>query len=375
MRQTVGLELTKPLDHVQQQDEAIGLLVEEFDKLVADNRFSWFSNVRFIKQLGCGGQGSVFLAERCGADGFQVPVAVKFYSPDRYSCLEEYDNDMVRVAEVATKVSQIRHHNLLGINHFLNRDRVRVMVMEWVQGIDLRRLLTARYYGVVKERVSRKMWDVYNNQLVTAGPVQPRLRAEVTLSILKDLVNSLVALHDEGIIHSDIKPSNIMLTRNGSSKLIDIGSSVRQGEKSWRHGCTPAYAAVDVLEGAAPSVESDLVSLGYLALELLTGKPLFPEIEDLDSLIEAKRKMELEFVDQLPDDLDDGQGVTDVLACLLRAQRFVAPAGVSTSELIQEMLTEVSQDNSSSMIKVWIEELWELEESSLLAAENPTGSP
>ena len=362
MPHTVGSDLTKSVGVLDERSLETEPLTQKYNQLIAGDRFSWNSNVKFLRTLGTGGQGTVFLSERFGADGFQVPVAVKVFSPDRYSSPKEYDDDMARIADVATSVSQIRHRNLLGINHFLNRDRIRVMIMEWVQGYDLRRLLTSRCYGIVKQRVSRKMWEVYNEQLVTCGPVQPRFRAQVTLMIMKEIVESLVALHDEGIIHGDIKPSNIMLNRAGSAKLIDIGSAVRQGEKSWRNGCTPTYASVDVLKGAAPTAESDLVSLGYTAMELLTGKPLFSDVLDLATLIDSKRQLENDFIECLPEEVLGDDNLIDLLACLLRSERFVAPAGFCATDLVQEMLVDVQTATPTSLIKVWVDELWEVDQ-------------
>ena len=77
------------------------------------------------------------------------------------------------------------------VQNFLDRDRIRMMVMEWVEGFDLRRLLTPKMYGVVKRRVSQKRWEYINEVLVTAGPVQPRFKAGVAIAIVRDCLEAL----------------------------------------------------------------------------------------------------------------------------------------------------------------------------------------
>ena len=128
-------------------------LIGRYDKLVSEQRLSWTTHLRLLRKLGAGGQGVVYLTERRGADGFTLPVALKIFSPERYGSPEEYDADMARIGRVSAKVARIQHENLLVVQNFLDRERVRLMVMEWVEGFDLRRLLTPKMYGVVKSRV------------------------------------------------------------------------------------------------------------------------------------------------------------------------------------------------------------------------------
>ena len=136
-----------------------GPLCDRYEEILREKRHSWTTHLRLLKKLGSGGQGVVYLTERRGSDGFTLPVALKVFSPERYATPIHYDSDMSRMGRVAAKVAQIQHENLIVVENFLDRDRIRMMVMEWVEGFDLRRLLTPKMFGIVKERFSQKRWD------------------------------------------------------------------------------------------------------------------------------------------------------------------------------------------------------------------------
>ena len=121
-------------------------LIGTYDSLVDQKRLSWTTHLRLMRRLGAGGQGVVYLTERRGADSFTLPVALKIFSPERYRSPAHYDSDMGRLGRVAAKVARIQHENLLVVENFLDRERIRMMVMEWVEGYDLRRLLTCLLY-------------------------------------------------------------------------------------------------------------------------------------------------------------------------------------------------------------------------------------
>ena len=263
-------------------------MLESYEQIIAGKKQSWTTHLRFMKKLGSGGQGEVYLTQRRGADDFTLPVALKVFSPERYPTLEEYEEDMARMARVASKVARIQHENLLQVENFLERDQIRMMVMEWVEGFDLRRLLTPKMFGLLKQRVSEKRWNHVNDVLVTSGPVQPRFKAGAAVAVVRDCLESLAAMHRNGIVHGDVKPGNIMLKRTGHAKMIDIGSAFDMEDRPSKRACTPSYAAIEVLEGRENTQQSDLASLGYVAIELLAGRPLFPDVKGLGSLLKAK---------------------------------------------------------------------------------------
>src|SRR5262249_46205657 len=147
------------------------------------------------------------------------------FSPERYPDARAYDEAMGHIAHIAARVAQIQQDNLLDVHNFVDRNRIRLMEMEWVDGYDLGRLLTQETLERTRFRVSARRWEHLNNVVLTAGPTQPRLKPGIAIAILRDCLSALAALHREGIVHGDVKPANIMLKRTGNAKIIDIGSA------------------------------------------------------------------------------------------------------------------------------------------------------
>ncbi|MDY0168310.1 MAG: serine/threonine-protein kinase [Thermoguttaceae bacterium] len=264
-------------------------LVARYKQILDQPRLSWTEHHQLIRLLGAGGQGIVFLSERRGTDSFTLPVAIKVFSPERYEDERSYDEAMGRMAQVAAHVAQIQQDNLLDVHNWIDRDRIRLMEMEWVDGFDLKQLLTRKMLEWIHYHVSNKRWRYINQVIVTAGPVQPRVKPGVAIAIVRDCLAALAALHRHGIVHGDLKPSNIMLKRTGNAKIVDLGSAFELSNPPARRSCTPTYAAPEVLDGEPCTPRSDLASLGYALIEMLSGSPPFAGLSSYQELLEAKR--------------------------------------------------------------------------------------
>lgn len=226
--------------------------------------------------LGKGGQGRVFLTERRGADGFDFVAAIKLFSPGSYSSVAKYEAAMRRIARVASLVAQAHHPNLVDVLFFEQRYGVRMMLMELVDGFDLRRLLKPAMHDKLRKSAPDYLWDEINKDLVTFGRPQLRMRPGFAVAIVRDCLAGLALLHRRRIVHGDIKPSNIMVDRiSGHAKLVDLGSAFDLDDTQRQRFFTPAYAAPEVLERRQWTPQSDLASLGYVLIELLAGRRLF----------------------------------------------------------------------------------------------------
>ena len=275
-------------------------VLARYSRLVQERKLTWTAHYHFSRMLGFGGQGVVFLTERQGADGFNLPTAVKIFSPEAFVKAADYDEAMLRVATVSSRVAQIQQDNLLDVHDFIDRDRIRLMFMEWIDGYDLKRLMTPEMMTQLQHNATPDRWEYLNNVVVTHGPTRPRLKPGIAVAIVRECLAALAALHRAGIVHGDIKPSNIMLKRTGNAKIIDIGSAFAMDSPPAVQTCTPPYAAPEVLDQQPATPQSDLASLGYVLLELLAGRSLLPDVKELPELIEAKRNLPRRLHEILP---------------------------------------------------------------------------
>ncbi|MCA9127617.1 MAG: serine/threonine protein kinase [Planctomycetales bacterium] len=275
-------------------------LIDRYEKLLEHRRVHWTTYHKFQRELGKGGQGIVYLSERNGADGFNQPVAMKVFSPERFPSVMSYKSAMERLARVASRIATIQHDNLLDVQDFVDQNQIRIMVMEWIDGYDLRQLMDPQRLMLAQRLSSTSRWEYINNVIATFGPQQCRFKAGVAVAIVRDCLAALAAMHRERVVHGDIKPANIMLKRTGHAKLIDMGSAFELDDPPPKRTCTPLYAAPEVLEGSNCTPRSDLASLGYVLVELLAGHPCFDNDSNLRELLEAKRRFPKRMREILP---------------------------------------------------------------------------
>jgi serine/threonine-protein kinase len=340
-------------------------LLGHYQSIIDDQRLSWTEHHRLIRPLGAGGQGTVYLSQRRGTDNFTLPVALKVFSPERYEDERSYDDAMGRIAGVAAHVAQIQQDNLLDVHNWVDRHRIRLMEMEWVDGFDLSRLLMQKMLDHVERRVSNRRWKYINEVIVTAGRVQPRVKPGIAIAIIRECLAALAALHREGIVHGDLKPANIMIKRTGNAKIVDIGSAFELENVPPLRTCTPAYAAPEVLEGGECSPRSDLASLGYVLVEMLAGRPPFDGQTNFRDLLEAKRFL----AQRLPQILPDEVVSSDLLMSFCRG--LIAPdpmrrfPSAEAADLVKEGAASfhrqlIKGDLASEYeneIRLWLEEL------------------
>ena len=374
-----SLNPTITLGGKQVPSKANGLL-GNYRWLLSDGRFSWTAHHHFIRPLGQGGQGIVYLTERRGSDGFTLPIALKIFSPQPYEDARSYELDMARIANVASLVAQIQQDNLLNVHNFYDRNHIRIMPMEWIDGADIRSLLSNNLLNRLKERVSKSRWGHVNEVILTEGEVQPIVMPGVAVQIVRDCLAALAALHRADIVHGDIKPANIMLKRTGTVKIIDIGSAFDLRDPPPLRSCTPRYAAPEILDGSPSSPRSDLASLGYVLIELLSGKPIFSGMTDFEELLEAKRFLAQRLDEVLP------ESVTCNTLLMEFCRRLIAPdpsrrfptaehadyIEVGAAAFHRQLVKSDLASEYEHEIRTWLEEVKEIEEIDLEQNNDPT---
>jgi eukaryotic-like serine/threonine-protein kinase len=200
---------------------------------------------QLIARIASGGMGEVF---RAHDSVLARDVAVKVLHPQLAG-----DRGFVeRFRREARAAAILNHPNIVSVYDWGTSDGTYFMVMEFVQGMNLRTLLTEF------------------NRLEAVQVV------EVTLRVLAALDHA----HRHGIVHRDVKPENILIARDGAVKVADFGlarayaeSSVSQAEGTVTG--TVQYLAPEQIQGEPADPRTDLYALGVVMFELLTGQPPF----------------------------------------------------------------------------------------------------
>lgn len=338
-------------------------LVTKFRELKAGGVLSWPSQFEGLTLLGTGGQGVVYRSEWQGADGFRKPVALKVFSPEIYFSPQDYEADMRRIAKVAARVAEVQQDHLLDIHNFVEHNGIRVMLMEWVDGYDLRRLMAKEMLDEVRSRIDLRNWMHLNDVVIDEGPMRSRLKPGIAIQILRECLMALAALHRAGVAHGDIKPDNIMLKRTGNVKLIDFGTAVDLRDPGVRIAWTPTYAAPEVLEGKLNSAQSDLASLGYVFVAMLSGRVIFDRAGSIEDLLKAKRELPARLDTLLPAYVLRDKELTNLCRMLIEPDpaRRVASAEEANLEWaanVHRRLVKTGLDSDyENDIRVWMEAL------------------
>lgn len=95
------------------------------------------------------------------------------------------------------------------------------------------------------------------------------------IEVVVQVVDALTYLHDNDIVHGDVKPTNVLVTPDGTAQLIDLGVATRPGEAVEGFRGTLGYAAPELLSGHPPSKQTDLYGLGALLYTCLAGRTPF----------------------------------------------------------------------------------------------------
>jgi serine/threonine-protein kinase len=221
-----------------------------------------------------GGMATVWRGVTRGAEGFSRPVAIKRILRQ----LRQNDQFVSMFIEEARVGSQLQHPNIVQIEDFgQDEGGDYFMISEWIEGIDLGR---------------------YVLSYQTLGQPTPwPLVVAIALEILRGLSWAHGHTDSEGqpapIFHRDITPGNILISVNGTAKLSDFGlaRSMDRGRMTDPNIIKGklAYLAPEMTFGEAPSVQTDLYSLGIVLWEALAGRKLFQGDTDIEVFLGVRK--------------------------------------------------------------------------------------
>lgn len=356
--------------------QSVELLLQRYSALTASKNIFNQEHISIEYELGKGNQGVVYYSEKIGNDSFRLPVALKFFSPDGFRTDEEYRHIMNYGAKVASAIAQIQHDGLLAVRNWSILNDIRIMEMEWIDGYDLDQLMNHSTIEWMKQNLPHEDFEYRMKVIISPGPIRPTLKAGVALTIIRYCLDALSALHEHGIAHGDIKPANIMLKKSGGVKIIDYGATIFYHETPPQKLCTPLYAAPEIFHEknecyATP--QSDLASLGYVLIELLSGRSPFEcgsgdnkkKYISAEELIQQKNSLVDHLGEILPEDIRRNQMIINFLIRLIHpdlSKRFQsAKEAIVNHDGIGEILRSlVRADLASDFdvdIKSWVSSL------------------
>ena len=208
-----------------------------------------------IKRLGSGGMADVYLARARGDAGFEKLVAVKVMHPHLARIPRAVDHFL----DEARLAARITHPNVVAIQDLGKIGNDYVIVMEYVDGVDLERLLAS------------------------ARNAQRQVPIDVALGIVCRICDGLNAAHKAlapdgtplNIVHRDVKSANVLVSRQGGVKVVDFGiaKAAQQGHNTIAGETkgTPSYMAPEQRVGEVVDVRADVYSVAAVAYEILTG--------------------------------------------------------------------------------------------------------
>jgi tRNA A-37 threonylcarbamoyl transferase component Bud32/predicted esterase len=202
-----------------------------------------FPQLEILEYLGRGGMGVVYKARQ---KSLNRTVAIKLLAPERVRDPKFGD----RFAREAQALAQLNHPNIVTVHDFGQAGGFYYLLMEFVDGVNLRHLLRAR-----------------------------KLQPAEALAIVPPVCEALQYAHNHRIVHCDIKPENLLLDKEGRVKIADFGIAKMLGAGSpaaaseSQAAGTPQYMAPEQL--AKPTEadhRADIYSLGVVLYEMLTGE-------------------------------------------------------------------------------------------------------
>jgi serine/threonine-protein kinase len=278
---------------------------------------------RLLRRLGRGAMAEVYLAEQCSLNR---QVAFKVLKTE----LAKDETYVRRFQREAQAAAALVHANIVQIHEVGRIDQIYFIAQEYIQGLNLRQ------------------WMNRNGT--------PDLR--MALIIMRQVAAALTKAAEQGIVHRDVKPENIMVTRSGEVKVADFGlarlaseDAVNLTQVGMTMG-TPLYMSPEQVEGKALDPRSDVYAFGVTCYHMLSGSPPFDGETALSVAVQHLKKS--------PEPLENIR--TDLPPALCRlVHKMLAKKPEKRHQHPRELLRELHKLQLEHLNEEWPEDLPGLE--------------
>ena len=266
---------------------------------------------RILKSIGRGGMADVYLAKDLILDNEEVAIKV---------LRTNYQTDQIAVARFqreARAMAELNHPNIVSIRDIAEEDGQQFLVMEYVDGSDLKKYIQDHA-------------PLSNNEVVR---------------IMEEVLSAMTLAHQQGIVHRDLKTQNILLTKDGTVKVTDFGIAVAFAETSLTQTNSMLgsvhYLSPEQARGSKATVQSDIYAMGIMLFEMLTGHIPY----DGDSAVTIALQ---HFQKPLPSIIDENKNVPQALenVVIKATAKRLSDRYASTFEMSRDLMTALSYNRS-----------------------------
>lgn len=266
---------------------------------------------RILKSIGRGGMADVYLAKDLILDNEEVAIKV---------LRTNYQTDQIAVARFqreARAMAELNHPNIVSIRDIGEEDGQQFLVMEYVDGSDLKKYIQDHA-------------PLSNNEVVR---------------IMEEVLSAMTLAHQQGIVHRDLKPQNILLTKDGTVKVTDFGIAVAFAETSLTQTNSMLgsvhYLSPEQARGSKATVQSDIYAMGIMLFEMLTGHIPY----DGDSAVTIALQ---HFQKPLPSIIAENKNVPQALenVVIKATAKRLSDRYASTFEMSRDLMTALSYNRS-----------------------------
>ena len=289
-----------------------------------------------IKHLATGGMAELYLARATGPEGFNKVIALKRILPQ----LADQSDFVTMFLDEARLAATLEHQHIAQIHDFGRDGGTYYYTMEYLRGCDLRTV------------IGRLQSD------------HAAIDLSATLAIGIAAATGLHYAHEHrdfsgrhlGLVHRDVSPSNIMITYDGSVKLLDFGVAKAAGKRSITVVGSikgkVAYMSPEQVSAAPVDRRSDIYSLGVVLYELSTGRRLFQATNELDLITRIQRG-------DVPDPRMVVTSYPDALATILSRAMAIDPSqryqtALELAFALEELATRERHATSSRSLAGWL---------------------